>query len=67
MNLCGCPPLVCAARSGLNDNLSGVERPVAFDVKSINEECEIVHSLAKWKRMALHRYGFSVGRGSILT
>lgn len=56
-------PLFVRPGSGLNDNLSGVERPVAFDVKSINEECEIVHSLAKWKRMALHRYGFSVGEG----
>ena len=50
--------------SGLNDNLNGVERPVAFDVKDINGiEAEVVHSLAKWKRYALGRYGFKVGEG----
>ncbi|WP_373463307.1 aspartate--ammonia ligase [Herbivorax sp. ANBcel31] len=57
-------PLFVRPESGMNDNLSGVERPVAFDVKSINENMvEIVHSLAKWKRMALRRYGFDVGEG----
>jgi aspartate--ammonia ligase len=48
----------------LNDNLSGVERPVSFGVKGLNEgKCEIVQSLAKWKRMALKRYGFQPGEG----
>jgi len=49
--------------SGLNDNLNGVERPVKFEVKHIGAEVEIVHSLAKWKRMALKKYGFEVGQG----
>ena len=49
--------------SGLNDNLNGVERPVAFDVLETGKTVEIVHSLAKWKRMALKNYGFSVGEG----
>ena len=50
--------------SGLNDNLNGVERPVSFGVKEQNDaNVEIVHSLAKWKRLALKRYGFSVGEG----
>lgn len=57
-------PLFVAPESGLNDNLNGVERPVSFGVKEQNEkELEIVHSLAKWKRMALDRYGFKVGEG----
>ena len=57
-------PLFVHADSGLNDNLSGVERPVAFDVKGIGGEVvEIVHSLAKWKRIALYNYGFDVGEG----
>ena len=57
-------PLFVDASSGLNDNLNGVERPVAFDLKEQkNREMEIVHSLAKWKRMALGQYGFSVGEG----
>ncbi|HOJ77938.1 MAG TPA: aspartate--ammonia ligase [Bacillota bacterium] len=57
-------PLFVTPRSGLNDNLNGVERPVTFGVQSLNdEECEIVHSLAKWKRMALARYGFKVNEG----
>ena len=55
-------PLFVQSSSGLNDNLSGVERPVSFDLHS--GECfEIVHSLAKWKRMALRTYGFSAGEG----
>ena len=50
-------PLYVRKSSGLNDNLNGVERPVGFDIKEIDEdEMEIVHSLAKWKRMALRRY-----------
>ena len=56
-------PLFVTDASGLNDNLSGVERPVSFDVPAIGEEAEVVHSLAKWKRLALKRYGFTVGHG----
>ena len=57
-------PLFVRPESGLNDNLNGVERPVAFGIKEQNDkEVEVVHSLAKWKRMALGRYGFNVGEG----
>lgn len=57
-------PLFVTPESGLNDNLNGVERPVSFGIKEQNErKAEIVHSLAKWKRMALGRYGFNVGEG----
>jgi aspartate--ammonia ligase len=50
--------------TGLNDNLNGVERPVSFDASAIEDkDIEIVHSLAKWKRQALKRYGFSKGEG----
>ena len=56
-------PLFVFPSSGLNDNLSGVERPVQFDIKNIEEEVQVVQSLAKWKRMALHRYGFETGHG----
>lgn len=57
-------PLFVTLESGLNDNLSGIERPVAFDVKGIKGSVvEIVHSLAKWKRMALKKYGFQTGEG----
>lgn len=56
-------PLFVDPLSGLNDNLNGVERPVNFDVKETGKEYEVIHSLAKWKRMALGRYGFSVGEG----
>ena len=57
-------PLFVEPASGLNDNLNGVERPVVFGIKEQGEkEAEIVHSLAKWKRYALHRYGFKVGEG----
>lgn len=57
-------PLFVQPESGLNDNLSGVERPVSFDVLALDKGiCEIVHSLAKWKRMALGRYGFKVSEG----
>ena len=50
--------------SGLNDNLNGVERPVQFDIAAIpGETVEVVHSLAKWKRMALKEYGFEPGEG----
>jgi len=55
-------PLFVSAESGLNDNLNGVERPVSFDTHS-SGELEIVHSLAKWKRVALKSYGFKAGEG----
>lgn len=57
-------PLFVKPETGLNDNLNGVERPVSFGVKEQNDAVvEIVHSLAKWKRQALKRYGFSHGEG----
>ena len=57
-------PLFVKTDSGINDDLNGIERPVTFDMKELgNETIEIVHSLAKWKRMALHRYGFEYGEG----
>jgi len=56
-------PLFVLEASGLNDNLSGIERPVEFDIPSVGENAQIVHSLAKWKRLALARYGFPIGVG----
>jgi len=57
-------PLFVQPESGLNDNLNGVERPVDFTILAVPDgQCEIVHSLAKWKRLALKRYGFSIGEG----
>ena len=56
-------PLFVERESGLNDNLNGVERPVEFCANGIDGHMEIVHSLAKWKRMALARYGFSMHEG----
>lgn len=56
-------PLLVRPESGLNDNLSGVEKAVSFKMRKYNQEIEIVQSLAKWKRMALKRYGFKVGEG----
>jgi len=56
-------PLFVTEASGLNDNLSGVERPVSFDVPAVGQDAQIVHSLAKWKRLALKRYDFSIGNG----
>lgn len=57
-------PLFVDESSGLNDNLNGVERPVTFDIKDQSgKTAEIVHSLAKWKRYALHKYGFSYDEG----
>ena len=57
-------PLFVDPSSGLNDNLNGVERPVTFDIKeSPDQKAEIVHSLAKWKRYALKKYGFAHGEG----
>lgn len=56
-------PIFVDPKSGLNDNLNGVERPVSFDIKGQAGDAEIVHSLAKWKRYALKKYGFSHGEG----
>ena len=57
-------PLFVRPESGLNDNLNGVERPVSFGIKEQDDApMEIVHSLAKWKRLALKRYGFHSGEG----
>ena len=58
-------PLFVEAASGLNDNLSGVERPVSFDVPAAQRDAQVVHSLAKWKRLALHNYHFPVGEGLV--
>ena len=55
-------PVFVESASGLNDNLNGVERPVTFTIKD-EGSFEIVHSLAKWKRMALRDYGFRIGEG----
>ena len=56
-------PLFVAAGSGLNDDLNGYERPVSFDIAAVAGEGQVVHSLAKWKRLALKRYGFRHGKG----
>lgn len=56
-------PLFVDPALGLNDDLNGVERPVTFDVPAAGIDAQVVHSLAKWKRMALHRYDFHVGKG----
>ena len=56
-------PLFVLPESGLNDNLSGVERPVQFDILEMGVDVQIVQSLAKWKRLALSRYGFAPGTG----
>lgn len=56
-------PLFVEQASGLNDNLNGYERPVAFDILRSDKKAEVVQSLAKWKRLALKRYGFYPGRG----
>ena len=56
-------PLFVDEKSGLNDNLNGVERPVSFDILRSDARAEVVQSLAKWKRLALKRYGFYPGRG----
>ena len=58
-------PLFVEENSGLNDNLTGVERPVSFDVPCLDERAEVVHSLAKWKRYALAEYGFRPGQGLV--
>lgn len=56
-------PLCVRPNSGLNDDLNGVERPVVFDILETGENVAIVHSLAKWKRLALWKYGFKPGYG----
>ena len=56
-------PLFVTHESGLNDNLNGTERPVSFDIKDLNKDVEIVHSLAKWKRQALNRYDMHQFKG----
>lgn len=57
-------PLFVDPLSGLNDNLNGIERPVTFDIKEQDgKEAEVVQSLAKWKRYALQKYGFTYGEG----
>ena len=56
-------PLFVTEDSGLNDNLNGFERPVSFDVPAVGKDAQVVHSLAKWKRLALKRYHFGIGGG----
>ncbi len=56
-------PVIVTAESGLNDDLSGVERKVSFTMKEVEGTAEVVQSLAKWKRMALYRYGYTAGSG----
>lgn len=56
-------PLFVNPSTGLNDDLNGVERAVSFDIKETGTTAQVVHSLAKWKRMALYKYGFAVGEG----
>lgn len=56
-------PMFVKANTGLNDNLSGKEKPVSFEMSQYKEKLEIVQSLAKWKRMALKKYGFKLGEG----
>lgn len=56
-------PLIVQKGNGINDDLNGVERKVDFTIKEIDSEAEVVQSLAKWKRMALYRYGYNPGEG----
>lgn len=56
-------PVIVVSGSGINDDLNGVERKVSFDMKKVGGEAEVVQSLAKWKRMALKRYGYLPGEG----
>ena len=58
-------PLFVDASTGFNDDLNGVERAVAFDIKETGTVAQVVHSLAKWKRYALYKYGFGVGEGIV--
>ena len=54
-------PLIVTKQSGINDDLNGIERKVHFTTKEFSCEAEVVQSLAKWKRLALYRYGFAQG------
>ena len=56
-------PLFVKSSSGLNDDLSGKERAVTFDIPAIGDDAQVVHSLAKWKRLALQKYGFAIHEG----
>lgn len=56
-------PLFVDPLTGLNDDLNGIERPVNFDILETKTDAQVVHSLAKWKRMALYKYGFKAGEG----
>jgi len=56
-------PLFVTAGTGINDDLNGIERPVEFEVKETNSKAQVVQSLAKWKRLALYKYGFPVNEG----
>ena len=56
-------PLFVDGATGLNDDLNGVERPVTFDIPDVGTDGQVVHSLAKWKRLALKRYEFQPGTG----
>ena len=56
-------PLFVDGKTGLNDDLNGVERPVSFDIPDVGTDGQVVHSLAKWKRLALKRYEFKLGTG----
>lgn len=58
-------PLFVDPATGLNDDLNGIERPVGFDIPAVGSNGQVVHSLAKWKRLALHNYDFFVGNGLI--
>ena len=58
-------PLFVDPATGLNDDLNGVERPVSFDVPAVGKDAQVVHSLAKWKRLALKNYDFFVGNGLV--
>ena len=58
-------PLFVDENSGLNDNLNGHERPVSFDIPDVGVNAVVVHSLAKWKRLALKQYEFNVGKGLV--
>lgn len=56
-------PIIVDSRSGINDDLNGIERKVKFDLRESFQMVEVVQSLAKWKRTALSKYGYSVGEG----
>lgn len=58
-------PLFVETASGLNDDLNGVERAVGFDIPDVGTDAQVVHSLAKWKRLALKRYDFHIGKGLV--